>query len=100
VEWLREFMLLEGDEHLKMVENGDFDLDGKLPLNPSGGVIGTNAIGATAMARVAEAALQVRGTAGPHQIKKEVKHALASGFGGCMWSTLMILEKDLDWQEV
>lgn len=100
VEWLREFLLLKGDEHIKMVENGDFDLDGKLPLNPSGGVIGTNAIGSTAMARVAEAALQVRGTAGPHQIKKEVKHALASGFGGCMWTTLMILEKDLDWQEV
>jgi acetyl-CoA C-acetyltransferase len=100
VEWLREFLLLKGDEHIKMVENGDFDLDGKLPLNPSGGVIGTNAIGATAMARVAEAALQVRGTAGPHQVKKEVKHALASGFGGCMWSTLMMLEKDLDWQEV
>lgn len=97
IEYTRDFLLLEGDEHLKMVENGDFGLDGKMPLNPSGGVIGANAIGATAMVRVAEAALQIRGDAGPCQIKKEVKHALASGFGGCMWTTLMMLEKDLDW---
>lgn len=96
-DWLREFFLLEGDEHIRMLEAGEFDLDGKLPLNPSGGVIATNAIGATAMCRVAEAALQVRGNAGPHQIQKEVKHALASGFGGTMWTVLIMLEKYLDW---
>jgi len=47
--------------------------------------------------RVAEAALQVRGDAGAHQIPKEVKHALASGFGGTMWTVLMMLEKELSW---
>jgi hypothetical protein len=26
-----------------------------------------------------------------------VRHALASGFGGTMWTVLMMLEKDLDW---
>lgn len=97
IDWMREFFLLEGDEHIKMVEDGEFDLDGKLPVNPSGGVTSANPIGATAMARPAEAALQIRGDAGPHQIKKEVKHGLASGFGGTMWSTLIMLEKDLDW---
>ncbi len=100
MDWLREFFLLKGDEHLQMLERGDFDLDGKIPINPSGGVIASNPIGATAMLRPAEAALQIRGDAGPHQIKKEVKHALASGFGGTLWTTLMILEKDLNWQEV
>jgi hypothetical protein len=29
-----------------------------------------------------------------------VRHALASGFGGTYWTALMILEKDLEWQEV
>ncbi|MEA3223973.1 MAG: hypothetical protein U9P49_12535 [Thermodesulfobacteriota bacterium] len=96
-DWLREFLLLEGDEHIKMLEQGDFDIDGKLPVNPSGGVIATNPIGATAMLRPAEAALQVRGDAGKHQIKGEVKHALASGFGGTMWTVLIMLEKYLDW---
>lgn len=97
VDWLREFFLLEGDEHIKMVENGEWDLDGKLPVNPSGGVTATNPIGATAILRPAEAALQIRGDAGPHQIEREVKHALASGFGGTMWTVLIMLEKDLNW---
>jgi len=100
MDWLREFLLLSGDEHIRMLEAGEFDLDGRLPINPSGGVIASNPIGATAMLRPAEAALQIRGDAGGHQIKKEVRHALASGFGGTFWTALMILEKDLEWQEV
>lgn len=99
LDWIREFFLLEGDEHLKMVENGDIKIGGKMPINPSGGVVAANPIGATAMVRVAEAALQIRGDAGGHQIPTEVSHALASGFGGTFWTVLMMLEKDLDWQE-
>jgi acetyl-CoA C-acetyltransferase len=95
LEWLKEFFLLEGDEHLKLVENKEVMIGGKMPLNPSGGVVAANPIGATAMVRVAEAALQVRGDAGRHQIPKPVKHALASGFGGTMWTVLFILEKEL-----
>ena len=94
LDWLREFMLLEGDAHLKMVENDDIAIDGRMPLNPSGGVIATNPIGATALIRVAEAAMQVRGTAGNHQIKKPVNLALASGFGGTLWTVLVLLSKD------
>jgi len=95
--WLREFLLLDGDEHLRLLEAGEFDLDGRLPVNPSGGVIATNPIGATAMLRVAEAALQIRGEAGAHQVPKEVRHALASGFGGTYWTALLMLEKDINW---
>jgi acetyl-CoA C-acetyltransferase len=97
VDWLREFLLLEGDEHLKMVENGDIAIDGAFPVNPSGGVIGSNPIGATAMVRVAEAALQIMGEAGEHQVTKDVRQALASGFGGTMWTVLFLLTRDLPW---
>ncbi|HPQ45149.1 MAG TPA: hypothetical protein PKZ42_13085 [Syntrophales bacterium] len=100
LDWAREFLLLKGDEHIRLLEDGEFDLDGKLPINPSGGVTASNPIGATAMLRPAEAAMQIRGDAGPQQIKKEVRHALASGFGGTLWTVLIMLEKDLDWQEV
>jgi len=96
-DWLREFFLLEGDAHLKLVENKEIMIDGKMPINPSGGVIAANPIGATALVRVAEAAKQIRGNAGPHQIQKPVKHALASAFGGTMWTVLMMLEKELNW---
>lgn len=98
VEWLREFLLLEGDEHLKLLENDELSLNGKMPINPSGGVTSANPIGATAIARTAEAALQIRGNAGAHQLKKDVRHALSSGFGGTLWTVLIMLEKDLDWQ--
>ncbi|NLH48705.1 MAG: thiolase family protein [Myxococcales bacterium] len=94
LDWLREFYLLEGDEHLKMIENEEIALDGPYPINPSGGVVATNPIGATAMLRVAEAALQVRGQAGEHQVKKPVRRALASGFGGTLWTVLVLLSKD------
>ncbi|KPK92432.1 MAG: hypothetical protein AMJ94_05155 [Deltaproteobacteria bacterium SM23_61] len=95
VDWLRDFFLLEGDEHLKLVENKEVMIGGKIPMNPSGGVVAANPIGATATARVAEAALQVRGDAGRHQIPKPVRHALASGFGGTIWTVLFLLEKEL-----
>lgn len=97
LDWLREFFLLKGDEHLKLVENREIMLDGKMPINPSGGVIATNPIGATALIRPAEAALQIRGDAGAHQVPKPVRHALASGFGGTMWTVLIMLEKELNW---
>jgi acetyl-CoA C-acetyltransferase len=95
LDWLREFFLLQGDEHLKLVEKKEIMIGGKVPMNPSGGVIASNPIGATALVRVAEAALQVRGDAGRHQIPKPVRHALASGFGGTIWTVLFILEKEL-----
>jgi len=94
LDWLRDFLLLEGDEHLKMVENGEIALDGTFPVNPSGGVIASNPIGATALVRVVEAAMQIRGTAGEHQVSKPVRRALASGFGGTLWTVLMLLSKE------
>ena len=94
VEWLRDFLLLQGDEHLKLVEGGDIALDGAFPVNPSGGVIASNPIGATALVRVAEAASQVRGTAGEHQVPRPVRQALASGFGGTFWTVLMLLTRE------
>lgn len=100
LDWLREFLLLEKDEHIKMVENGDISIDGSFPVNPSGGVIASNPIGATAMIRVAEAALQIMGQAGEHQVKKPINQAMASGFGGTMWTVLLLLTKEVPWQKI
>ncbi len=94
LDWLRDFLLLEGDEHLKMVENDEIAIDGAFPINPSGGVIASNPIGATALVRVVEAAMQIRGTACEHQVSKPVRRALASGFGGTLWTVLMLLSKE------
>jgi acetyl-CoA C-acetyltransferase len=47
-------------------------------VNPSGGVLSSNPIGASGMIRFAEAALQVQGKAGEHQVdgaKVAIGHA-------------------------
>ncbi len=89
------FLFKSYKETLELMEKGVFARTGAFPINPSGGVISTNSIGCTSMVRVAEAALQVRGNAGPHQVTKEVKKALASCFGGG-GSMLWLLSKTLD----
>ncbi len=64
-----------------MLREGQFQLGGKIPVNPSGGVLCTNAIAVTAMVRVAEIALQVWDRAGGHQVAG-AKRGIASGNGG------------------
>jgi acetyl-CoA C-acetyltransferase len=56
-------------------------LTGRLPINPSGGVLCTNPIGASGLLRFAEAALQVRGMAGEHQVDG-AKLAMGHAYGG------------------
>ncbi len=68
-------------ESVPMLREGQFSLGGRIPVNPSGGTLCTNAIAVTAMARVAEIALQVWGRAGAHQAKG-ARLGIASGNGG------------------
>ncbi len=65
----------------QMLKEGFFKIGGQNPVNPSGGTLCSNAIAVTAMVRVAEAALQVWGRAGAHQVKG-AKRAISSGNGG------------------
>ena len=62
-------------------EDGVTQIDGDLPVNCSGGVLSSNPIGASGMIRFAEAALQVRGQAGEHQIDG-ARIALGHAYGG------------------
>jgi acetyl-CoA C-acetyltransferase len=70
----------EGDGW-KMTEKGATALDRELPVNMSGGVLSTNPIGASGMLRFAEAAMQVRGRAGEHQVDG-ARMALGHAYGG------------------
>jgi len=63
------------------VIKGTFSPGGELPCDPSGGVLCTNPIGAAGLIRVAEAALQVTGKAGEHQVEG-AKLALSHAMGG------------------
>lgn len=70
---------------------GTFSRGGELPCDPSGGTLCTNPIGATGLIRTAEAALQVTGQAGAHQIEG-AKLALSHAMGGAdQFNGVMIL---------
>lgn len=92
-EW---FHFAEKGEMWRMVEKGATDIDGEFPINPSGGVTCTNPIGCTAMVRVAEAALQIRGDARERQVTRDVRTAVATGFGGSFWTEMILLTRSLD----
>jgi acetyl-CoA C-acetyltransferase len=65
--------------------------EGLPTFNPSGGPQAANPVSATALVRIAEAALQVRGVAGDRQVPG-VQRALATGQGGAtQFSTVCVL---------
>jgi acetyl-CoA C-acetyltransferase len=77
----------------RLLDEDITQMNGELPVNPSGGVLSTNPIGATALVRFAEAAIQVMGRGGKRQVP-DVETALGMGFGGSLWTELAILGKD------
>ena len=79
--WLENLGFAEEGSGWRMTESGATMLEGDLPVNCSGGVLSSNAIGASGMIRFAEAAMQVRGQAGEHQVEG-VKVALGHAYGG------------------
>ena len=88
--WIEAIGLCERGGAPRLVRDGVTNMDGELPINPSGGVIATNCIGATALLRMAEAAIQVMGKGGDRQVP-DVETAVATGFGGCFWSDISVL---------
>ena len=91
--WIEAMGFCGPGEGPKFIWDGNTDMGGKIPMNPSGGVISTNCIGATALLRVAEAAIQIMGKGDKRQVP-DVKTALATGFGGCWWSDVVVLGQD------
>ena len=79
--WMENLGFAEKGEGWKMTEDGATAINGDMPVNPSGGVLSSNPIGASGMLRFAEAAMQVRGQAGEHQIDG-AKLGLGHAYGG------------------
>lgn len=79
--WLENLGFCEVGEGWKAIDRGDQKFGRHLPINPSGGVLCSNPIGASGMLRLGEAALQVMGRAGEHQVGG-VKNALGHAYGG------------------
>jgi acetyl-CoA C-acetyltransferase len=78
--WLESLGFAAEGEGWKLTESGATAMDGRIPVNASGGVLSSNPIGASGMLRFGEAALQVRGAAGEHQVDG-ARTALAMAYG-------------------
>ena len=75
--------LAEPGRGTRLLDEGITEWHGELPVNPSGGVLSSNPVGVTGLWRFAEAALQVMGKAGGHQVKG-AERALAHAWGGAL----------------
>ncbi len=79
--WMENLGFAPEGEGWRMTVEGATALGGDMPVNCSGGVLSSNAIGASGMVRFAEAAQQVRGLAGEHQVDG-CRTALGHAYGG------------------
>ena len=79
--WLESLGFAEEYAGWKLTESGATAMDGRIPVNCSGGVMSSNPIGASGMLRFGEAALQVRAAAGEHQVDG-ARRALGHAYGG------------------
>ena len=78
--WLESHHLADEGEGWKLTDAGETEITGSMPINCSGGVLSSNPIGASGLLRFAEAALQVRGMAGEHQVEG-CRTALGMAYG-------------------
>jgi len=75
-------------ESWKAIENGEIEIGGRLPINPSGGLIGGgHPVGASGVRMLLDAAKQVSGTAGDYQVD-DAKTFGTLNFGGSTATTV------------
>jgi len=75
----------------KAVENGDIEIGGRLPINPSGGLIGLgHPVGATGVRMALDAFKQVTGTAGAYQVEG-AKTCQTLNIGGSTTTTVSLV---------
>ena len=75
-------------ESWKAIENGEIEIGGRLPINPSGGLIGGgHPVGASGVRMLFDAAKQVSGTAGDYQVDGATTFGTLN-FGGSTATTV------------
>jgi acetyl-CoA acetyltransferase len=79
---LAETGLCEHGEQEALIERGDTELDGRLPVNTDGGCLACGEpIGASGLRQVHEIVLQLRGEAGDRQVPKPCRVGFTQVYG-------------------
>jgi acetyl-CoA C-acetyltransferase len=88
--WLEAMGLCPDGQAGSELEKGAFDIGGRLPVNPSGGLLSGHPVIAAGLIRMAEVVRQLRGEAGVAQVK-DPSVGVAQGVNGlcgqshCVW---------------
>ncbi len=89
------FGLTAPGESWKAIEDGTIDPGGKLPVNPSGGLIGAgHPVGATGVRQLLDASLQVTGRAGAMQVPGARRFAMLNIGGSGTTSCVFVVGAD------
>ena len=88
------FGITKPGESWKAVEEGVIELGGKLPINPSGGLIGAgHPVGATGVRQMLDCHRQITHTAGDYQVEGAKKFAMLNIGGSGTTSCVFIVGK-------
>lgn len=90
--WTEQLGFCSAGKGRDLINEGVTTINGKLPVNPSGGLFGANPYVARGLIRIAEAAGQLKGEAGKRQVP-DAKRALAHsvhGLGGQLHSVVIL----------
>jgi len=92
--WSERLGLCKRGEGGKFVDNGNTQIGGKLPINPSGGLLSGVPVNVAGLDRIAEATLQLKGEARERQVSG-AKIALAHGTAGAcgQFHCVVVLER-------
>ncbi len=77
---------------IELLHDGEFDLDGNLPMCPSGGLLGVgNPIAAAGTMKTAELFWQLRGEAGERQVPGNPKRGVAHAWGDLLQASSVVV---------
>jgi len=83
-------------ESWKAIENGELEIGGRVPVNPSGGLIGGgHPVGATGVRMLLDAARQVTGRAGDYQVEG-ARRVGTLNIGGSTTTTVSLVVEGSD----
>ncbi len=80
----------------RLIFDGETDIDGRLPINPGGGLLGTgHPIGATGVRQVVEIWRQMKRRCGDHQVPGRPRVGLTANLGGDDRTGVVMLHRDV-----
>ena len=77
------FGLCETGEGKQLVRDGSLEIDGRIPCNTGGGLVGFgHPVGATGVKQILEIYRQMKGQCGDYQMSNTPTHGITANMGG------------------